>query len=328
MKQITKLRHKQSALIALLEFQPDTTLRTLAKKLAQKPTTVAYNIESLRSRNLIKRRAIVNFLALGYMAQTIYFSLSSGDEKARLKFINNLAKTESVAWLGSILGEYEFGLTVLVKNPLQAQELLERLVFDCKVSISERIISSRSAVYFFGRRYLSPLPETQKREAFELKYLPDTAIDQTDHGILSVLANQPVSSVRELARILGLSFATADRRYNLLKEKRIILGEIYDIDSDALGFGSFRLLVRAKMDKTAKSKILNFAKSTPQVVFLLEAFGTWDYELDIEVNDMLEAVAMKRMLLTYASDSINEIKLLGESEDYRLSFYPFTSLEF
>lgn len=324
MQKYYQLSTKEIKLLELAEFAPDLTTDTLARLSGSRPSTVSYTLEKLHERQLIKKSTIIDFFKLGYSAHLIYFSLSATKGKDREAFIKAIIKRHGVAWFGNLVGRFEYGLALFSHDAGEVSELLHSLTDKYQVQLRGKIIGTRIAVHYYGRRYVGSKNRSRKPISIKWNRGDTESVDETDHQILRTISNNVPRSNRDIARTIGGNFSLIDRRIKKLNERKIIAASILSINGELLGKTSYRLLVSSQsLSLPMRNEVLAFAAQTSAVVMVLEALGTWEFEIDVEVSDTKELALLVQDLSDRCTPWIAEIEVLGENEDFRFSFYPF-----
>lgn len=324
MSSLFQLTPRQAALIAALEFSPDLTLSRLAKAVSSRPSTVGYTLERMFESGLVKQRALIDFFKLGYGGHLIYFSLSATKKTNREAFVADLTKRNGVAWFGNLVGRFEYGLTLLSKNVGEVSDLLHSLAERHKVELRGKIVASRSAIHYYGRRYIGRQNINRKPIVLRWNSEQHEELDKTDKDILRAISQSIPRTTRDIARNVGGNFSLIDRRLQQLLKRKVLAAKVLEINTELLGRSSYRLLISSRsLGLPLKQEIFAFAAKVPEVIMVLEAYGTWEYEIDVEVTQMKQLIAIVQKLSDHCAEWISEVEVLGENEDYRFSFYPF-----
>ena len=60
----------------------------------------------------------------------------------------------------------------------------------------------------------------------------------------------------------------------------------------------------------------------PNIIYMHECFGSWDYELNVEVRDPREVVRITQELYEAFGSVLNNIRVLSKFEDIKYTAYP------
>ena len=70
-------------------------------------------------------------------------------------------------------------------------------------------------------------------------------------------------------------------------------------------------------------KFMNFCKSKDRIVYIIKALGDWNYELDLEVQDLEEYRKLMMELTSKFSDIIQNYDTLTIREIHKYNVYPY-----
>ncbi|MEZ4754690.1 MAG: Lrp/AsnC family transcriptional regulator [Bdellovibrionota bacterium] len=318
-----KLTHKERKILSLLEFEPDLTTKELAKKLGHKSTSIAYLLRKLKDSEIIKKTAVINFCRLGYSNIAMFVSFRSVSKEEKVKLINELKANPRIAWIGSFVGEYHFGIAYLARDLTEVTFFLRNLSEKFDHIFTQKIIAPRTSWSKFKRQYF-----VSEQGSGDFITLQDSSenivVDELDHNILYILANENYDSIRDVARLVGKPFSTIERRIDRLKEKGVIAKIFYSISDEALRPEFHRLLISTdSISNKIRKNLFNYAKSSTSTIYFVESLGSWDFELGIEVEAPEKVLSICQELHDICDGRLQRIQPLMEVDDYKFSFYPF-----
>ena len=93
---------------------------------------------------------------------------------------------------------------------------------------------------------------------------PSALLDETGVSILRELQRDARISYSELSRRVGLSTPATIERIRKLEDAGIIAGYGVKLNLEALGYG-MTALIEVKTDPTRYEKVLEFARTTPEI---------------------------------------------------------------
>lgn len=130
-------------------------------------------------------------------------------------------------------------------------------------------------------------------------------LDQVDHKLIRLLAEDAGRSNNELAELVGLTAAPLSRRLARLHASGVIRRTV-TIDPKALGLG-LQVFVEVSLDRTAAQvaeRFIALMRRIPEVVECHTVAGAYDFLLKIAVRD----VEHYKRLIWNEFDQIAEIK--------------------
>lgn len=317
-----KLTPKEAAVLASVELNADKPIEVIRKETGLRDHTIRYHLHSLEERRIITRISYINLLALGYNHYNLFFSLASHNKKTKDELLKYLLANPSVTWLAELGAEFPIGLGVSARRIFEVHDLLNGLAQKFKGIFFEKAVATQFANVHFPRKYLS-----SKRHKFPLigmhRTKVEVSIDETDRKILSGLSSLAHKSRRQLAQKLGMPLSSMELRIKKLEERGVITAHIYGVDSAKFGMQTFKLLIYSKgISREFSSELYAFAESHPRIVYLMECFGNWDYELNVEVENPEDIVGITQELYEKCGESVSSVKVLSKFRDRKSLMFP------
>jgi Lrp/AsnC family transcriptional regulator, leucine-responsive regulatory protein len=318
-----RVTEKDGEILYCAQLQANAPVSKIRKLTGYRDHTIRYAINSAVERGLLRPACFVNLFLLGLTQYEIYFSLSSEKKFSRERLLQALIDCEKVSWVGDLGGEYHYGLNICVRSVKEVADFLEGLSSSLGLIYLEKAFAARLALSFFGNKYLS----NKKKSAGELCYKSTyerVDIDETDHRILSALVRTQHDSRRDLAHKLGLPFSTLENRVKKLEKQGVIVGYYYQMDASLLGIQSFMLLLNVKgFNAERKKKFYRFCQVHPNIVILIEAVGSWDFEIVAEVREARQVIQLVQELQDNFAAYLHAVKVLPSFDYPKVREYPF-----
>jgi DNA-binding Lrp family transcriptional regulator len=152
---------------------------------------------------------------------------------------------------------------------------------------------------------------------------PAYELDDADTQLVWALGNRAYDSIRELARFLGMPLATVDRRMKRLKEAGVVQGLFYDLNTTRIGVQSFRVLITIQgLSCSVRKEFAKVCAEHELVTYLVEALGSWDFEVGLETFDARLVASVIEELHTKTGGRISNVRVLMELEDFMCRHYP------
>jgi DNA-binding Lrp family transcriptional regulator len=319
---LISLTQRERDIFSLVEFNVEEPAAVVAKKLKLPVASVHYSLRRLIESEVLRPRCFINSCRLGLIDIGFYFSLSEQSKRGRENLIRRFKEHPSIAYIGSVLGDFQYVAVLMCRDLAHFSTLITELTGSDDDVISDKQIVPRLSVSRFARKYLSP-----RLAAFESMQLkadgPPVELDEVDTKIVWALGNRPYESLRELARFLGLPLATLDRRVKRLRHEGVIQGLFYDLNVDKIGVQSFRVLISIQgLSCSIRKEIAQVCAKHPLVTYLIEALGSWDFEVGIETFDPRLVSSVVEELHTQSGGKISSVRVLMELEDFICRHYP------
>ncbi|MCB0351927.1 MAG: winged helix-turn-helix transcriptional regulator [Bdellovibrionales bacterium] len=317
-----RLSTKEADVLAAVELRASMRVDEIREELGYRAHTVRYALSSLRQRQIIWRLPFINVRALGYTIHNLYISVGSEKKSHRQSFLAALLNEPEVLRISELGSEYQYGLEVCAKNLSDVGLLVRRIASQFEHFHFEKAVASQLATTYLPRRYLSskmvrskPLQIARTDRIFD--------VDEIDEKILRVLARGGEMTRAGLAREVAVPVTTLDARLKRLESRGIVGGYIYHVVPAAYQMQSHTLLLQMRnLNRETLNKLFVFAEQHPAVVRITECFGSWDFELGIEVRLPSEVAEVQESLYEAIGDHVHLVKSLCKYRDLKVQFYP------
>ena len=131
-------------------------------------------------------------------------------------------------------------------------------------------------------------------------------------------------SLQSLARSLKLPIATLLYRLERLKQERVLAGARYLIDYSKLGLTtSIHLVSLRGLSPGIDARLLRFCRLCPQISYLVECLGSWDYEVGTVTRSAEELIEIREQLESVLGSSASRVQSLPVHKTIKLSATPF-----
>lgn len=304
------LSENEVAELAVVELHADMPLAEIRKQTNHRSHTIRYNLKRLEDRGIISKAPFIDVYPLGYTAHAIFFSIAPSSSLSKEKFLRSLQGNPNVQWLAELGGDYQYVATLFVRHPLEIQQFFDSINQKFGAILFEKTISTRLSFTQFNRKYFGGKPDSLTFGSTT----PQT-INETDHQILSSMANNTK---------LHIPQSTLRARKTRLKEKRIFLGEFYQVNAALIGRQTFEVLVSAKgASQTLRESLFNFSMAHKHIVHFVSCLGEWDYEIGIEVPDGQTLLSTLQEITEKFGDQLVSMKTLSLFQNLKYLLYPF-----
>ena len=317
-----KLTAKEALILAAAELRPHAPTALLRKETGLREHAIRYALQRLRERRIATPIPFVNLHLLGYNIFNIFFSVGAQRRATKEAMLRSFSQAEEVVWIGEFGGEYQFGIAVCTRSVGSVLQLLTAIAGKYQNVFFEKAVSLQYSATAFPRKYLSSkrfsVRPLQSRVSDERR-----EIDELDHRLLTTLATVGDVSNRQLAQKLGIPASTVDLRVRKLIDHHIIGGHLLAIDCTRFGMQGFKLLIYAKgLNPELAAALMKYATTHPNVTYLIECLGSWDFELGVEVERTEEVTAIIQEIYEQFGAVINTVKLLTKFKEIKYRWYP------
>lgn len=318
------LSDRDKEVIVAIQHRANVPFPRIARLLKVREHTIRYAVEKLEARKIIMGRSpFINVYPLGYTDFQLFFVLREPDVETRDKIIQALVKSRTISWVAKLGGDFDYGISILAKRVEDAGLLLEKLAQRFGDVLADRALIVRRTFHAFVRKYLAP-HVTQWPEMYFGAQAELASIDDLDHRILSLIANQGMESHREIGRLLSIPHTTVSRRLESLEERKLISGYIYRFDLSSLGNNAYRImLVSRGLSPAFTKELYDFCKQHPYILRFMTTMGAWDYEMDVEVESPEDVTKITDALRARFSERLHSLHTTQIFRHLKYSSYPF-----
>lgn len=320
-----KLNEKEAAVLACAELRADASMEVLCRETGLREHVIRHALRRLRERQIITPVPFINLHRIGLTIYSVYFTASFEGGATKQSLIKSLVSSPDILWVGEFGGEYQYGMAFCAQRLPHLLEFLRTLSKRHKSIFFEKAVSVQISSTIFPRRYLSrkrfnvePVTVTFDKDVVE--------IDETDTKILSALTTHSDLSHRQLALKVQIPLSTVELRLRKLKDRKVIAAEILFVDPAAFDRQSYKLLVYTKgLDPQLTSQMHKFCAQHEDISYLIECFGSWGFEIGVEVARADQVSVVMQELYEHLGSSINTIKLLTKFRYPKVRWFPGAS---
>ncbi len=304
---MVKLDKKDRLLLYELDKNSRQTHSQLSKKVRIKQETVRYRINNFTKEGIIKNFfTIIDVSKLGKIIYKILLKLHNVDEKKKKEIMGYLVKNNLVLWVADTYGVYDIALTIGTDSLIKAKEFLAELYKVYGKFLQNKEISVNISGEYLTRDYLVNKKRVSEKNA---DYYSDTGksiVDERDVKILKELAKNSRVSIIEIATKLEISSDTVIQRIKKMEKNQVITKYNIFIDNAKIGQIHYKVFLYFNNLSSEKEKELySYCKSIPKIIYIIKAFGSWDLELDLEVESVEE---FRRIMMDLTSKFSSMIK--------------------
>ena len=147
-------------------------------------------------------------------------------------------------------------------------------------------------------------------------------LDEKDIAILDMLCKNSRASTVEIATNTGLSPDSVARRIKNMEKDGVIEHYTIWINNTMLGQQYFKVLVSLhSIDSSSKHEIISYLSAEPKVVYIVNALGPWQLEMDVEAKSIEEVREIMRRFMKRFASSISDYTTLSIYDEYKFRFF-------
>ncbi len=318
-----KLDLKNRKLLYELDINSRQSFHELAKKIGLSKDSVIYRIEKLKNDGIIKRfHTIIDVGKLGFISFRLYLKLRNSNPKKENELIEFLKKRGIVTWIVSIDGDYDIGIWILVKNISEMNQLWKSLLKKYSNNIEKRNLTIFTKVSYFPRVYFLDKKSNSDEYVF-ITEPSEVKFDKIDLEILKLMSGNARVPIIDLADKLKMTTKTISSRIKELESKKIIVGYRTMFDLEKLEEQYFKVFIMTHNVTEQKERDFRlFIKQHPRVIYDNEVLGGADFEIEIQVESLIQLREFLNEMKEKFSDIINDYSTMLFYKEHKYIFFP------
>jgi len=306
-----------------LDLDARQSLSLLGKKVRLKKHVVSYRIKRMQEDGIITGFwTQIDSYKLGYIVFRFYIVYQYMTPEIEKELIDFLVKEKRTWVVESIIGKYNIGVFLWVKEIREFYQFWERLLDRFGDYFSEKIFSiyvlglSFPCSYLLGEEYVK-----KDRENVEVTGGPEVEIDAFDIRLLNLLATNARMTLVTLAETLDCSTQMVKNRLRKLRRKDIIQSYRVSYDLTKLGLKPFKVDVQLQ-EHSQRKDIIDYIKQHPHLVFIGASAGVSDLELEFDLADSDDIHRVMREIKERFPQAIRKYDYFIVEHVYKLRFLP------
>jgi DNA-binding Lrp family transcriptional regulator len=257
----------------------------IGKKVRLSKQAVKYRIENLLGKGIITRfSSVIDTYKLGYSKYKLYLSLEGATKEDFSQIINFLKDHKKTEWIATCSGKWDIIAGYLVKDIYEFDESVRELEENFSRFISEKETTITLEVPHWRKEYL--LDNKINQEAVYQGGRKKMDLDKTDEEIVKILVNNARMPIIEIARRTKTTPRVAGYRLkNLIRQKIVILNRVF-MDLNKFDWIYCKAFLRLKNPNEKKIReLIEYLGSLRNLTYLIKCIGSWDMELDFEIEN-------------------------------------------
>jgi len=325
---VLKLDEKDVKIILELERNSRQTYSEIAKKARLSKQATSYRIQRLIDHGIITHFVtIADVQKLGYTFYDVFFQFDHATPKKEKEIIAFMKKLPEVCWLVSCVGKWNAIAAILVKDSREFHQCVEKILDKFRGLIRERAFFIVVDAYPCLKKYLFK-KELPLQTTYFFGDRQKIKLTERDLQILKELRQNTRKTNTEIARKIGIRYETVKRHIEKMKKAGFI--QTFTIKTNPRGYGyewHNVLLHTEPMTHEERKHFLNFLKGQPNVVFIDNATGAWEFMIDLHVKDQLEANTIVNKWREHFPSTIRSYELLMITKEHKATFIPESLFE-
>jgi DNA-binding Lrp family transcriptional regulator len=317
------LDFKDKKILYELDFNARQSNASIGKKVGLSKDIVNRRIKKLIDLGIIKYfYTMIDASKLGYLSCGLFITFQRDNPAKEQEIVDFLMARPDTWWVPSMEGQRNLAFAIWAKDTYEFYDIINEFRKKYKPFIRDFTPRIYARFHQFRRAYL--LDKTIDNSKPILTCFRDRAdFDDTDVAILKIISEDARISTIDIAKQMKRTSATVRQRINQLIEKNIIQGFRAALDLKKLGYRWYKISIDLE-DFTKFQDILSYAKKHPNVVYIYEAVGGWDVELEVEVENYEKLKSIINEIRTKFSESIRYYETFLFYEEHKISYMPMS----
>ena len=289
--------------------QPNSVI---GKKVGLSKEVVKYRINRLKKLGIIKNFiTVLNDYSLDYHTYRIYIKFRDLSHIKEERIVNYLKN--KVKWLVKTRGNWSFCFTVITKNVLAIEELINDIKNRFSKDFVKLSFSIITRVYNFQKNFLIKHKIYKSNYSVMGEVVKKYKADEIDIKILKILQdNARINSV-DIAELVNSNNRVVRYRIKRLIKNKVIIGFKVLLNFEKINYNLYKIHMKyKKFNKGVIKEIHTYLHNHPNIIRKIDAIGGFDLEFEIIAINNNE-------LYKTLDDFINQF--IGIIEDYHILEY-------
>ncbi len=318
-----KLDKKDFKILAELDVNARQSNSKIGKKVGLSKEVIKYRIDNLVKNGVILRfHTITNYFKLGIAKFKLYLRFTNANKEKIEEIAKYFKNNTATEWVVVTTGRWDMIIGFLVHNVNEFDDEIQIMLNKFSNFIQEKAVTTTLYLAHHTREFLSPNKEISK-VLYHTSKDKQEKIDDTDEEIIRLITNNARMPIIEIASRLKVTPRIAQYRLKELEKRNIILAYKAHLDPKTMG----RLFCKAiiYLASTPKNKLesfINYASNLPGAIWPQRVMGTWDFELDFELESYDKFQDIILNLKEKFPNIIKSHEFCIVSKEFKLDFYP------
>ncbi len=313
---------KDKKILTLLDENARLTNSQIAKKVGLSKPAVEYRLRRLESKNLIfVYYTVIDFPRLGFSQYKMYFKFQNTTLEDEQKLMEYWKNDRNSVWVGQIRGRWDLSVSVIATSNYAFGKILNNFMNKYSGFILEKDVLLTEYSPIYAREYLT---DTKPSEFIYGTPSNLIELDDTDKKILKALSNDARINIVDLAKKTKLTRDIINYRLKkMTKEKLIAQYRCYP-NLNNIGINLYKIIFRMKnFNEQSENTIKAYVSQHKKATQLLKLIGSWDLEIEFEVENEDELYKILTDIRKQFSEIIRDFDILRITETYKYDYFPF-----
>src|SRR3989344_7487923 len=273
---------KDKKILTLLDENCRYTNTQIAKRVKLSKPAVEARIQKLIKNNIIFAfYTELDVTKLGYYLYKVYYKFQNISREKENEISEFWKENKFCIWSGKVRSRWDLAVTVLARNNNQLGIILKEFQLKYSGYILEKDILLIEYTPIYSREHLV---NTLKKELTITQSEKIIILDETDKKILKTISNNARMQIVGIVKNTKLTKDVVI--YRLKKLKELISSYRCYPNLGLIGVNLYKLILRTRNLSFEKEiAIKGYCKEHKKITQFLKLVGSWDVEIEIEVED-------------------------------------------
>jgi DNA-binding Lrp family transcriptional regulator len=320
-----KLDLKDKKLLRELEKNCRASNSILGKKVNLSADSIKYRLKKLEELGIIKAYlTYIDFSKINLTNFGIYVVTNFETEEEEAKFVEYIVNHQNITYFSKIGGSFNYIIGILAENPIVCNAFINSFNEKLGNVLEEYKIAIRLNLTHFPKDYLYSKPEKLENLPTFGGEIINENLDEIDKKILKVFTLNCRAHIVKLSQEINLPYTTFIDRLKKLEKRKIITSYFPLINSGLYGYQTYNILIKTKaVSKENEKKLFSYCSSEPNLTWIIQTFGEWNYEIGAEVQNQEKLEEILKEIKKNFGDIIINIQFIIIFKNLKYNQYPF-----
>ncbi|MFH1400580.1 MAG: Lrp/AsnC family transcriptional regulator [Nanoarchaeota archaeon] len=320
-----KLDVKDRKILYELDVNSRQSNAEIARKVGLSKQVVGFRIKRLLKERFISSfYSVIDISKLGFTVHKNFLRLQNLDRGKEMGLIDFLVHHPNVVWVASCDGKFDLAFGTWAKDMAFLDRTVTELSKRFGECIAERQIATIIRGDYFVRDYLVATDRPSPfRESFFGAVSAPVKMDEFDWMIIVLLAADARISAVEISRHVDLSVDAIAERVRKLERSGVV--KHYNIvpNEAKYPFLHYKVLVGFRnISEERERSLREYCRTNPFIVYIVKSLGPWEFEIDMEVEDVEQFRGIMMDVKTKFNDILKDYSALQIYQVHKYNFCP------
>ena len=294
----------------------------IAKTVCLSKQVVGFRIKRLLKENVVSSfYTVIDISKLGFTIHKTFLRLQNLNSEKEHELITFLKNHKNVVWVASCDGKFDLVFGTWAKDMAFLDKTLKEINKEFGDYISERQIATIIHGEYFVRNYLvEKKKQSDSRESFFGSTPSAIEMDKTNWDVLKALGENARATAVYIGKKIKVSADTVSQR--IKKHYNLVPNE------ETFPFLHYKILIGLRNTSEGRENALvEFCRKHPHIVYVVNALGSWEFEIDIEVESAEQLREILMEIKTNFNDILKDYSTLHIYKVHKYNFCPSIQLQ-